>query len=148
MNQLTLLDVPRKRRSPSRVFIPKEFKILSMRECPVPGEMQLCDTADKAAAYFRTHVVGHPYFNADVETLVALLLNTRRRIQGHHLIANGILDTLLAHPRECLRAAVICASSAIILMHNHPSSDPTPSEADIKVTRDIIRAGQVMKIEV
>jgi DNA repair protein RadC len=45
------------------------------------------------------------------------------------------------------RIAVLSAS-AIILMHNHPSGDPTPSEADIKVTRDLIRAGQLIKIEV
>jgi len=46
------------------------------------------------------------------------------------------------------RAAIIAASAAIVLMHNHPSGEPTPSEADIKVTRDLIRAGQLIKIEV
>jgi DNA repair protein RadC len=74
--------------------------------------------------------------------------NTRRRILGHHLVSNGTLDTTLVHPREVFRAAVIIASAALILAHNHPSGDPTPSEADIKVTRDLIRAGQLIKIEV
>jgi len=148
MRQLALLDVPAKRRSSTLAFNPKEFKAQVMRECPTAAEMQLCDTPDKAAAYWRSNVVSHPYFNADVECFVTILLNTRRKIQGHHLVSTGILDTILVHPREVFRVAMICASAAVVLMHNHPSGDPTPSEADIKVTRDLIRAGQLMKIEV
>jgi len=52
------------------------------------------------------------------------------------------------HPREVFRSAVIVAAAAVVLMHNHPSGEPQPSEADIKVTRDLIRAGQLLKIEV
>lgn len=148
MNQLTLLEVPPRRRASSLVFNPKEFKILALRECPTPADMQLCDTADKAAAYWREHIPTHPYFNRDVECLVVLLLNTRRRVQGHVFVSTGTLDTILVHPREVFRPALIAASAAILVMHNHPSGDPTPSEADIKVTRDLIRAGQLIKIEV
>ena len=46
------------------------------------------------------------------------------------------------------RVAIVAASAAVILMHNHPSGEPAPSEADIRVTRDLIRAGQLLKIEV
>src|SRR6516162_782891 len=138
----------RKRRAPGEPFNPKEFKLLALRECPTPAEMQLCDTPDKAAAYWRQHVPSHPYFNLDVECFVVVLVNTRRRIQGHCFISTGTLDTILVHPREVFRPAVIGASAAIVLIHNHPSGDPTPSEADIKVTRDLIRAGQILKIEV
>jgi DNA repair protein RadC len=80
--------------------------------------------------------------------MVVIMVKTRRRIQGHHLVATGTLDTLLTSPREVFRAAVIMASAALVLAHNHPSGDPTPSEGDIKVTRDLIRAGQLIKIEV
>jgi len=130
------------------VIQPQEFKVVSLRECPTPTIQQQCDTPDKAAAYWRSHIVNHPYFNPDVECLVAVLLNTRRRIQGHHLVSTGTLDTILVHPREVFRVAIICAAAALVLMHQHPSGDPTPSEADIKVTRDLIRAGQLIKIEV
>jgi DNA repair protein RadC len=58
------------------------------------------------------------------------------------------MDTLLVHPREVFRLAIVTAASAIVVMHNHPSGEATPSEADIKVTRDLIRAGQLLKIEV
>jgi DNA repair protein RadC len=84
----------------------------------------------------------------EVETFQVLLLNTRRRLIRIERIAQGTLDTLLAHPREVFRAANAANAAAIVLAHNHPSGDPTPSEGDIKVTRDLIRAGQLLKIEV
>jgi DNA repair protein RadC len=63
------------------------------------------------------------------------------------LLTIGTKDTLLVSVGEVFRTAVIM-SAAIICTHNHPSGEPEPSEADIKVTRDLIRAGQLLKIEV
>ena len=83
-----------------------------------------------------------------VETFQILLLNTRRRLIRLAEISDGTLDTLLVHPREVFEKAISAGAAAIVLAHNHPSGDPTPSEADIKVTRDLIRAGQLLKIEV
>lgn len=129
-------------------YTPKEFKVVALRECPTPESLQLCDTPDQAAAYWRLHVASHPYYTDECECFVVLMLNTRRHVRGHHLISTGTLDSVLVHPRDVFRAAVISGAAAVILMHNHPSGDPTPSEADIKVTRDLIRAGQLLKIEV
>jgi len=84
----------------------------------------------------------------NVETLQALLLNTRRRLIRVEEISDGTIDTLLVHPREVFKKAIAANASAVVLAHNHPSGDPTPSEADIKVTRDLIRAGQLLKIDV
>jgi DNA repair protein RadC len=126
----------------------KEYKVVALRECPLPEQMKICDTPDTAADYWRLHVATNPYFNPEAECFVVILLNTRRRVKGHQLITIGTLDTILVHPREVFRVAVISSSAAVILMHNHPSGDPAPSEADIKVTRDLIRAGQLMKIDV
>jgi len=83
-----------------------------------------------------------------VETFQIVLLNTRRRLIRVEPVSHGTLDTLLVHPREVFRAAIAANAAAVVLVHNHPSGDPTPSEADIKVTRDLIRAGQLLKIEV
>lgn len=124
-----------------------QYKIVALRECPIPEKMFLADTPDRIVEYWRRAVVTHDYFNAEVENLVAIFLNTRRRVQGHQLISQGNKDTLLVHPGEVYRLAVMVNASAVILVHNHPSGDPTPSEADIKVTRDLIRAGQLLKIE-
>lgn len=60
----------------------------------------------------------------------------------------GTMDTILVSPSGVFRLAIMASASAIIIMHNHPSGDPGPSEADIKVTRDLIRAGQLLKIDV
>ena len=84
----------------------------------------------------------------NVETLQVLLLNTRRRLIRVVPITEGTLDTILVHPREVFKAAIAANAAAVVLAHNHPSGDPTPSEADIKVTRDLIRAGQLLKIDV
>ena len=127
---------------------PAEWRVVALRECPLPDAMQICDTPQGASDYWRTHVERAPYFNPEVECFIVLHLNTRKRVRGHHLVSIGTLDTLLVHPREVFRAAIIAAASGIVLMHNHPSGEPSPSEADIKVTRDLIRAGQLLKMEV
>jgi DNA repair protein RadC len=84
----------------------------------------------------------------NVESFQVLLLNTRKRLIRVEEISHGLLDTLLVHPREVFRAAIAANAAGVVLVHNHPSGDPTPSEADIKTTRDLIRAGQLLKIEV
>ena len=83
-----------------------------------------------------------------VENFQVVLLNTRRRLIRVENISQGTLDTILVHPREVFKPAISANAAAIVLVHNHPSGDPTPSEADIKVTRDLIRAGQLLKIDV
>jgi hypothetical protein len=133
---------------PPRPPIVKEFKVVAVRECPIPPEMMLCETPEAAAAYWRLNIGSHPYYNGEAECLSAILLNTRRRVRGHQFITIGTMDTILVHPREIFRAAVINGAAAIVLIHNHPSGDPSPSEADIKVTRDLIRAGEILKIAV
>ena len=84
----------------------------------------------------------------DTEQFQVLLLNTRKRLVRVEKISDGTLDTILVHPREVFRAAIAANAAGIVLVHNHPSGDPTPSDADIKVTRDLIRAGQLLKIDV
>jgi DNA repair protein RadC len=108
----------------------------------------MCDTPGKAADYWRHTIATNPVFNPDCECFVVLMLNTRPRVKGHQLISIGTLETILVHPREVFRGAIVAAAAAVVIMHNHPSGEPDPSEADIKVTPDLIRAGQLLKIEV
>jgi DNA repair protein RadC len=131
-----------------RKYQPKEWKVVALRECPTPERLQLCDTPEKAVEYWKMHIATSPQLNAECECLVVIILNTRRKVKGHQILTIGTMDTLLVHPREVFRAAVIASAAAVVLMHNHPSGEPSPSEADIKVTRDLFRAGQLLKIEV
>lgn len=121
--------------------------MVSLRECPSPESLQLCDTPEKAVEYWNTHISQHPYFTPDCECMVVLFLNTRRRVRGHQLVSIGTMDTILVHPREVFRLAIVAGAAAIVCMHNHPSGEAAPSEQDIKVTRDLARAGQLLKIE-
>jgi len=106
-------------------------------------EPLLLDTPDAIAGLLREDARLR-----QVETFQVVLLNTRRRLIEITRISEGTLDTLLVHPREVFKPAISANAAAIVLTHNHPSGDPTPSEADIKVTRDLIRAGQLLKIDV
>src|SRR5436190_8025322 len=84
----------------------------------------------------------------DVENLQILLLNTRKKLIRIEKVSQGTLDSILVHPREVFKSAISANAAAVVLAHNHPSGDPTPSEQDVKVTRDLIRAGQLLKIDV
>jgi DNA repair protein RadC len=106
-------------------------------------EAPLLDTPERVADLLREEMRG-----LDIETFHVLLVNTRRRLIAAERLCQGTLDTLLVHSREVFRPAIVANAAAIVLAHNHPSGDPSPSEADIKVTRDLIRAGQLLKIEV
>lgn len=126
---------------------PKEYKVVALRDCPVENGKLVLDTPEQVAKYWRDHIATEPRFNPEVETLVVVMLNTRRLLKGHTLVSTGTLDTLLVHPREVFRTAIVMAAHAIVMLHNHPSGDPTPSEADIKVTRELIQGGKLLKIE-
>ena len=126
---------------------PHEFKVMSLRDCPLPSDMLVCETPQQAVDYWRLHIATAPHFNPECECMAVLMLNTRKRVKGHQLVSIGTMDTILVHPREVFRCAIIAAAASIALIHNHPSGESTPSEADIKVTRDLIRAGQLLKIE-
>ena len=135
-------------RDTNRSYIAKEWKLVTLRECPLPETLHLCDTPEKAAGYWRQNIATHPYFDPERENFAILILNTRRRIRGHQLVTIGTMDTLLIHPRDVFRAAIVAGAAALICLHNHPSGESSPSDADIRVTRDLIRAGQLLKIEI
>ncbi len=144
MEQLELFNW--KKRRPRKP--PQEWKVVSVRECPVPETLCHCDTPQKAADYWRLHVEGHPYFDAQRECFVVIILNTKMRARGHHFVAVGTLNECIAHPRDVFRAAIISAAYAIVVMHNHPSGEPEPSSADITMTRRLTDAAKILGIVV
>lgn len=119
------------------------FKLAERMARQMRNDTALVDTPERVADLLRER---NRLF--DVENFQVLMVNTRRRLIRMDTISQGTLDTLLVHPREVFKNAIKAGAAAIILAHNHPSGDPSPSESDIKVTRDLIRAGQLLKIEV
>jgi DNA repair protein RadC len=124
-----------------------EFKVATAQQLRETDTV-LADTPGGIWQYFKASIETADYWDPMKEHFVVVFLNTRRRVTGHSLVSIGQLDQCLASPREVFRPAIVAAAQAIVLVHNHPSGDPTPSEADIRITRDLIRAGQLLKIEI
>ncbi len=82
------------------------------------------------------------------EEFHVILLNTQNEILRHLQVTRGTLDASLVHPREVFRAAIGESAASVILVHNHPSGDPTPSAEDRAVTRQLRSAGAIVGIEV
>lgn len=119
------------------------YRIATVREVPVRGE---CERPEIAADYWREHIATADIFNPDVEHLCVLMLNSKNRVKGHALISIGSLNETLAHPREIFRPVIIAAAHAFVLMHNHPSGDPSPSDADKRMTLRIGEAARMLSI--
>ncbi|MBI2221410.1 MAG: DNA repair protein RadC [Acidobacteria bacterium] len=83
-----------------------------------------------------------------VEQFGVVLLDTKHRVMKTRLLSVGSLDASVVHPREVFRAAVLGGAAAVVLFHNHPSGDPTPSREDSDLTRRLVAAGQLMGIDV
>ena len=136
-----LCSIPGIRRDKA-VTLMAAFALAKRMAKELNGEAPLLDTPERVADLLREHM---RHFQK--EQFIVLLLNTRRRLVKREDLSQGTLDTILVHARDVFRSAIAGNAAAIVLVHNHPSGDPTPSEADIKVTRDLIRAGQLLKIE-
>jgi DNA repair protein RadC len=93
-------------------------------------------------------IVGPALRDLAVEEFHLLALDTRSRVLRDVLVTRGLLDSSLVHPREVFRAAIAEAAAGIILVHNHPSGDPTPSAEDRAVTRQLVAAGQLLDLPV
>jgi DNA repair protein RadC len=88
------------------------------------------------------------YGAATVEQFGVVMLDTKHHLIRVRIIAIGSLDSTVVHPREVFREATAAAAAAIVIFHNHPSGDPTPSEEDLVLTHRMLSAGMVMGIDV
>jgi DNA repair protein RadC len=84
----------------------------------------------------------------DRERCLVALLDTKHRLLGVATVSIGSLDRTFMAPREILRDALLANAAAVVVAHNHPSGDPAPSADDERVTRRLVRAGEVVGIEV
>lgn len=101
------------------------------------------DTPADLARFLVPQFGGRP-----VEHFGALLLDGRNRLLRTAIVSIGTLDAIVVQPRDIFREALLEVAAAVVLFHNHPSGDPTPSREDVLVTRRMIEAGVVMGIEV
>ena len=95
----------------------------------------------------------HRHFHARLrdcehELFIVIMLDSRHRMLRYEKISQGTLTASLVHPREVFRPAVRESAAALVLVHNHPSGDPTPSAEDREVTQRLARAGRIMGIRI
>jgi DNA repair protein RadC len=125
------------------IALKSAFTLAQRMAREIRAEAPLLETPDQVA-----NLVREEYRQISVETFKVILLNRRNRLIRIENVSQGTVDSILIHPREVFRHAIAANACGIILAHNHPSGDPTPSSADLSATGDIVRAGQVLKIDV
>lgn len=86
--------------------------------------------------------------NPDREVFLLVCLNTRNRPTALHVVSVGSLNQTTVHPREVFKAAILANSAAVAFVHNHPSGDPQPSEADLALTKKLVDCGSLLGIPV
>lgn len=82
----------------------------------------------------------------DQEAFFVVALDAQSQVRATHEASRGTLNSSLVHPREVFRAAILAGAAGIVLVHNHPSGDPTPSADDRAVTRQIVDAGRLLDV--
>ncbi|MDE0231477.1 MAG: hypothetical protein OXN93_04265 [bacterium] len=81
------------------------------------------------------------------EQLRVLLLNTRNQVMAQRIVYQGNVNSSIVRPAEVFRPAIVESAPSIIISHNHPSGDPTPSPEDVKITRELVEGGRLLGID-
>jgi DNA repair protein RadC len=113
-----------------------------VRDSSTPAPRQIKSPADIAAILHERYAV------ADREIMVCVLLDTKNKILAIDPIAVGGLDYAMISMREVFKSAIMIGAASIILAHNHPSGDPTPSPEDVALTRRAVEAGALLEITI
>lgn len=113
-----------------------------VRDAAAPAPTQLLSPRD---AY---HLLRERFADADREVLVAVVLDTKNRVLAIHPVYYGSINSAVVRINEVFKAAIALGASGLIVAHNHPSGDPTPSPEDVAVTRQIVDAGKLLDIDV
>jgi DNA repair protein RadC len=139
--------------APQRKDTPMQTETIILRELTVryavkrdgggqPVAIGRCLAAPKNAALaFMATLRDEPS-----EVFAMLCLSTKHRVIGYHEVSRGTLDATLVHPREVFKAALLANAAAIIVAHNHPSGDPTPSSDDAARTARLAAAGEMLGV--
>jgi len=114
-----------------------------IRERTTPSEVRTISSPQDAYEVFRDWLDPR-----DRECFAVALLDARNKVIGLHVVSIGSLNASLVHPREAMKAAILANASAILLAHNHPSGDPSPSREDLAITARLKQAGELLGIAV
>jgi DNA repair protein RadC len=115
---------------------------LAVRLAQTEAESRAIDSSEDVA-----RLLGEEMRLLDFESVRVICLNTKHKVLAVDEVSRGTLNESLFHPRDAYRHAVARQAHAVILAHNHPSGNVTPSDADVRVTRQMKQAGELLRIE-
>jgi len=117
------------------------YKITLVRDGSQPSEVKQINSPQEAVSLLRAYLEG-----ADREHFCVALLDIKNRVIGINTVSVGSLNATVVHPREVFKPAVLANAAGVILFHNHPSGDPTPSREDVELTGRMVQAGDILGI--
>lgn len=127
-------------------FIVRDFKPVSVEAAPRLTFFG-ADSPQRIYEFYKSVVEVDPGYEREKEHVVVIALNTRMTVTGWHLVSVGGLSEATCHPREIFRPVIARCAHSFVMVHNHPSGDPSPSRADELVTRRIKDAADLLKID-
>lgn len=139
--QLRLLEVDQFQKQPAKRVNIVSLKLVKENSFLYPERnVRSPEDAYKLLKHFLVEV--------DREHFIVVCLDTKNQPTAINICHIGSLNASIVHPREVLKPAILSNSASIIVAHNHPSNDPTPSREDIEVTKRLVEAGKIVGIEV
>jgi DNA repair protein RadC len=127
-------------------FIVQDFKAVAVESAPKLNFLR-ADTPQRIYEFYLQVVEADSGYEPEKEHVVAIALNTRMNVTGWHLVSVGSVSEATCHPREIFRPMIVRCAHSFVLVHNHPSGDPSPSRADELVTRRIKEAADLLKMD-
>lgn len=121
------------------------LKVVKEREIEYEG---LREKVTQPEVVFNIAINGLELHEQAEESFYIFTLDTKNQINGIFEVSRGTLNATIVHPREVFKRALLQNANSIILIHNHPSGDPTPSQEDLEMTRKLVEAGNILGIKV
>ena len=119
------------------------YRVTLVRESSQPSMLNRITTPHNVFEIASSYLEG-----ADREHFVVIMLDTKNQVIGINTVAIGVLASCPIHPREVFKPAILANAAGVILLHNHPSGDPYPSQDDLLLTHRLKEAGKVLGIQV
>ena len=119
------------------------YRVSLVREAGLHIDRPRLRSSKDGSDVLRTHLG-----DTDREHFVVMMLDRKNRLIGINTVSIGSLTASIVHPRECFKPAILSNAAAVVLGHNHPSGDPTPSHEDRGLTKRLVDAGKLLGIEV
>jgi len=126
----------------------QRYRIPIYRVALVRDGSQKADEKQIRGSWMAAHIFREFLGDVDREHFCVMMLNTKLRVIGIHTVSIGSIDATIAMPREVFKPAILSNAASVILCHNHPSGDPTPSRDDISLTARLAEAGSMLGIKV